>query len=145
MNKGRRNELCDLHWKRRLVKRRSHAPWSVSSGMDWSFRDQSCPCSCWCCDPHKHGEHTNHATYLRLKSAEDLRQEFVQGAEYLPYDNPDFDWNCTLNNCVCARDRRGEPAAKRGLATRARCRRMRQAPTTQNPHPYKGCILLLTR
>jgi len=46
MNKGRRNEVRDLKWKRRLK--------IFGLGKEaWGFRDQGKPCSCSACSPRK--------------------------------------------------------------------------------------------
>lgn len=51
MNKGRRNELRDLNWKRRLDSRclkRTNPKDHIL------FRDQACPCSCSGCRGEKY-------------------------------------------------------------------------------------------
>lgn len=57
MNKGRRNELRDLKWKRRLknlgLKRQSAKDFIC-------YRDQGKPCSCALCSPGRVQEKTKY-------------------------------------------------------------------------------------
>ena len=63
MNKGRRQELKMLRYKRRIGKIRPLA----LAGEDayYAYRSHSTPCSCWCCRPPK---------YSRSKENEEARK-----------------------------------------------------------------------
>lgn len=52
MNKGRRQELKMLKYKKRIRKIRPLA--LAGDNAYYAYRSHSTPCSCWCCRPLKY-------------------------------------------------------------------------------------------
>lgn len=57
MNKGRRQELTQLRFKRRL---RDHRITPKPDGNYYAFKSSGAPCSCWVCRDEKYSRKVKH-------------------------------------------------------------------------------------